>query len=116
DHLLQPYVNSGVVELVQVPDEAVIPLKYLINGTVQATNWKIDLIVDPGDYPAGEGLYNVFRVIPRDRSASFAFVMPKEYEFNAQVYKKLRFKVYAPAKDAFTQGPCMQIIRSYGLG
>lgn len=104
DHLLQPYVNSGVVELVQVPDEAVIPLKYLINGTVQATNWKIDLIVDPGDYPAGEGLYNVFRVIPRDRSASFAFVMPKEYEFNAQVYKKLRFKVYAPAKDAFTQG------------
>lgn len=87
DHLLQPYVNSGVVELVQVPDEAVIPLKYLINGTVQATNWKIDLIVDQEDYPAGEGLYNVFRVIPRDRSASFAFVMPKEYEFNAQVYR-----------------------------
>ncbi|HMR19746.1 MAG TPA: DUF4998 domain-containing protein, partial [Sphingobacterium sp.] len=102
DHLLEEYIQSGAVELVQTPAEALIPFKFLINGTVQAANWKIELEENPGAYPAGSGLVNVLRAVPGDRSSSFAFILPKEYEFNAEEYKYLRFKVYAPDKASFT--------------
>jgi hypothetical protein len=101
DHLLEDYVESGEVELVQTPDEALIPFKFLINGTVQAANWKIELEENPGTYPSGAGLGDVLRAVPGDRASSFAFVLPKEYEFNAEEYKYLRFKVYAPDKASF---------------
>src|SRR5690606_31744132 len=37
----------------------------------------------------------------KDRSASFVFALPTEYQFNVQEYKYLKFKVYAPAKSSF---------------
>ncbi|MBD1421845.1 hypothetical protein H8B21_09725 [Sphingobacterium chuzhouense] len=101
DHLLTEYIQSGKVELVQTPQEALIPFKFLINGTVQAANWKIELEENPGSYPTGTDLINIIRAVPGDRSSAFAFILPPEYEFNAEEYKYLRFKVYAPDKASF---------------
>ncbi len=102
DHLLAPFVESGKVELVQTPSESLIPLKFFVNGAVQATNWKHDMELDPGNYPAGIDLLNVVKIVPKDRASSFVIVIPTSYEFNVDVYKYLKFKVYAPDKTSFT--------------
>lgn len=101
DHLLEEFVEQGKVELVETPTEALLPFKYIINGTLQAANWKVDLELNPTVYPSGSGLENIVKVVPGDRSSSFVFILPKEYEFNHEEYKYLRFKVYAPDKASF---------------
>lgn len=101
DELLVPYVETGVVELVPLPDEALIPMDFLVDGVVQSTAWKMDVVNPATDAPAGSGLENVFKTTLRARSASFAFVLPTEYQFNTQEYRYLKFKVYAPDKSVF---------------
>ncbi len=101
DDLLNPYVESGVVELVTMPNDALIPMNYFLDGVVQDNNWRIDFTVPATDAPAGTGLQNVLKTVLRNRSASFVFALPREYRFNIQEYKYLKFKVYAPAKSTF---------------
>ena len=101
DHLIQPYIESGLVTLVNTENEPELPLSSLITGQLQATNWKIDLVKNPSSYPAGNNLKNVIQVIPRDRAASFIFKIPLEYQFNSDLYPYLNFKVFAPDKSHF---------------
>jgi len=101
DALLAPYVESGVVELVSSPEEAIIPMKFFVDGRVQAQAWWMDITNPATDAPAGTDLQNVFKTTLRDRSASFVFALPREYQFNVREYKYLKFKVYAPAKSSF---------------
>lgn len=101
DELLAPYVSTGVVELVALPDEALIPMRFFVDGLVQSNAWKMDIVNPATDAPAGVGLENVFKTTLRARSASFTFVLPTEYQFNTQEYRYLKFKVYAPDKAVF---------------
>lgn len=101
DALLSPYVASGVVELVAGPASVMIPNKFHLDERVQAPEWRIDVTYPATDAPAGEGLENIYKVILRERNATFVFALPKEYQFNVDEYKFLKFKVYAPAKSVF---------------
>ncbi|MGV3762579.1 DUF4998 domain-containing protein [Parapedobacter sp.] len=101
DELLNPYVESGVVELVTTPAEALIPMNYLVDGVVQTTAFRMDITSPATDAPVGTDLQNVFKAILRDRNASFVLALPTEYRFNVEEYKYLKFKVYAPSKSSF---------------
>ncbi|MFA5327859.1 MAG: DUF4998 domain-containing protein [Prolixibacteraceae bacterium] len=99
DELLSPYVASGVVELVGGPASVLIPDKFQLDGVVQDGNWRCDITYPATDAPAGEGLENVYKTVLKAKNATFVFALPKEYEFNINEYKYLKFKVYAPAKS-----------------
>ncbi len=102
DNLLQPFVESGIVELVEGPSSVLIDNQFLLNGNVQSTNFNIDVTYPATDAPTGEGLENVYKVVCKAKSASMVFALPKEYEFNVTDYRYLKFRVYAPAKSVFT--------------
>jgi len=105
DDLLAPYVSSGVVELVQTPDETLIPFNYSVDGLVQDSNWNMTVTQNPDDAPAGDGLEYVYKMIPKKMSSTFVLALPPDYKFNSHEYKYLKFDYYAPPKSAFT-GTC----------
>lgn len=103
DELLAPYATSGVIEYIDKPDEALIPLDaFLLDGVAQDNAWKLALEVPAASFPAGTDLQNVMKATVLARSGSFVLTIPKEYEFDVQQYKFLKFKVYAPAKSVFS--------------
>ena len=102
DNLLAPYVATGVVELVTTPAEALIPYKFWVDGLVQDNNFRMEVTQNPTGVPAGDGLQYVYKVIPKMKSASLVIALPVEYKFNAQEYKYLKYRVYAPPKSEFT--------------
>lgn len=102
DALLAPYILSGIVELVNGPDNVMVPNNFQLDGVVQDNNWKIDITYPATDAPAGVGLENVYKTVLKGTSASFVFVLPKEYQFNIMEYRYLKMKVYAPAKTSFS--------------
>lgn len=102
DALLAPYILSGIVELVNGPDNVMFPNNFQLDGVVQDNNWKIDITYPATDAPAGAGLENVYKTVLKGRSASFVFALPKEYQFNIKEYRYLKMKVYAPAKTSFS--------------
>ncbi|GAB6395228.1 MAG: hypothetical protein MdMp024_1540 [Bacteroidales bacterium] len=105
DNILAPYVENGVVELVSLPDEALIPQEgFFVNGLVQDNNWNLDYVFQPADAPAAEGRQYIYKITPRARSASFVLALPREYQFNTDVYAYLKIGVYAPAKSSFASG------------
>jgi hypothetical protein len=105
DELLAPFVESGVVELVKTPDEVLIPFNYAVNGLVQDGNFETTITLNPSDAPAGDGLANVFKAVPKKKSASVVIAVPPDYRFNAGEYKYFKYRIYAPPKSSFT-GSC----------
>ncbi len=102
DQLLAPYNATGVIEYVTKPNEAFIPIgPFLLDGLVQDNAWKTAIEAPAVSFPAGNNLQNVFKITVLERSGSFVFTLPKEYEFDVKQYKFLKFKVYAPAKSVF---------------
>ncbi len=99
DELLMPYVESGIVELVEGPDEVLVDNQFHLNGIVQDWNWNAEVIFPATDAPEGTGLENVYKVIPRATSSSFVFALPREYQFNIAEYRYLKFKVYTPTAE-----------------
>ncbi|MGQ8338710.1 DUF4998 domain-containing protein [Sunxiuqinia sp. A32] len=102
DDLLAPFVESGVVELIETPSSVLVDNQFHLDGLLQDGNWSLDVIYPATDAPEGEGLENIYKVIPRKTSASFVFALPKEYSFNADEYKYLKMMVYLPAASNFT--------------
>jgi len=102
DDILMPYVASGVVELVENPDEVLVGNQFHLDGIVQDGNFTLDYTFPATDAPEGDGLENVYRLIPRKRSASFVIALPKEYRFNIEEYKYLKFKIYTPTASELT--------------
>lgn len=103
DDLLQPYIDDGVVELTENPEEVLIDPKFHLDGNVQDRNWNMDITFPATDVTASDKeLTNVYKTVPKARSASFVFALPKEYEFNVQEYKYLVADVYAPGKEVYT--------------
>lgn len=99
DDLLAPYVASGVVEMIETPQSVLIDNQFHLDGIVQDWNWWLDYEYPASEYPEGEGLENVYKIIPRRTSASFIFALPKEYQYNFEEYKYLKFKIYTPTAD-----------------
>lgn len=97
DEMLAPYVKTGIVSLVTLPTEALIPPNFTLNGVIQDNAWKMDLVIPAVDAPAGVGLQNVVKVTLKAKNASFVLSLPKEYQFNLSEYKNLKFKVYSPS-------------------
>jgi hypothetical protein len=105
DNLLAPYVESGIVELVDLPAEVLIPQTgFFVDGLVQATSFRMDIVCPATDAPSGENLQYVYKVTLRASSASFILALPKEYRFNIHEYPYLKIGVYAPAKSVFSGG------------
>ncbi len=102
DDILMPYVESGVVELIENPDEVLVDNQFELSGLLQDGNWALDVIYPATDAPAGEGLENIYKLIPRKTSASFVLALPKEYQLNADEYKYLKMMVYMPPKSQLT--------------
>lgn len=102
DDILMPFVESGVVELIEGPDEVLVDNQFHLDGIVQDGNWALDVIYPAPDAPAGEGLVNIYKLIPRKTSASFVLALPKEYQLNADEYKYLKMMVYMPPKSQLT--------------
>lgn len=101
DNLLMPYVESGVVELVESPASVMMGNQFHVDGLVQDGNWRLDYVYPATDAPAGEGLENIYKITPRKTSASFVFAFPKGYQLNAKDYRYLRMKVYVPDVSNF---------------
>lgn len=99
DEILMPYVESGVVEMVETPDEILIGNEFQLDGNVQDRNWNIDVTYPATDAPEGEGLENPYKLTLKARSASFVIALPKEYKFNVEEYRYLKMKVYAPSQE-----------------
>ncbi len=97
DDLLAPYVESGVVEIMETPQSVLIDNQFHLDGIVQDWNWWLDYEYPATDAPEGDGLENIYKIIPRRTSASFIFALPKEYQFNTVEYKYLKFSIYTPA-------------------
>lgn len=101
DHLLVPYIEPGVVELVETSPEAYLPIPFFINGGLESAAWRIDLDTKPSTYPVGNDLKNVMKVTLHDRSASLIFKIPTDYQINSELYPYLKFKIYAQDKSFF---------------
>lgn len=101
DHLLAPFVASGLVELVDNGADADLPSEFFINGWLENVALKIDITPNLTTYPAGVDIRNVLKAVPRDRSSSMIFKIPVDYQFNIELYPYLKFKVYAPDKSHF---------------
>jgi len=138
DDILAPYVESGVVELVQdndplYPDAAFIPPQFFVNGKVVDNNWEMyayysgdylprDGFTDIGKFDAhnevvnGEPVdlhleqliqsdgSNIYKCVIRMRSASMAMCLPKEYRYDNQRYKTLRFKMFCGSSATLMSG------------
>ncbi|MFN2396727.1 MAG: DUF4998 domain-containing protein [Bacteroidales bacterium] len=101
DDLLMPYVESGVVELVEGPESVMVDHQFHLDGLVQDGNWRMDVTYPAEDAPEGEGIENVYKVVSRATSSSFVLALPQGYQFNAEEYRYLKMDVYAPPKSAF---------------
>ena len=101
DDLLMPYVESGVVELVEGPESVLMDNQFHLDGLVQDGNWNMDVTYPADDAPEGEGIENVYKVVSRATSSSFVLALPQGFQFNAEEYRYLKMDVYAPPKSAF---------------
>lgn len=102
DHLLEPYVASGIVEYVTTPNESLIPMNFFLDGKIQDANaWALDIVNPATTFPAGTGIENPIKATMKGKNGTFVFVLPKEYRFNVPEYKYLKFKVYMPKKSTY---------------
>ncbi len=101
DDILEPYVKTGVVELVDMPETALISNDFILNETVQTTAWEIIKEYPAKDAPAGTGK-ETYKITLKSKNSTFTIAIPKEYRFNTEVYKYLEMEVYSPPKSVLT--------------
>jgi hypothetical protein len=100
DDVLAPYITTGVVELVDMPNEALLPYRFIGDGRVHDPGWWVDVTPDPNDAPAGAGLSDIYKVQCRDIFSSLTIMLPKEYRWNfSEGYRYLKFKVCTPSAE-----------------
>jgi hypothetical protein len=135
---LLPYVQNGIIELVQpndpiFPEQAFIEPQFFIKGQPVDNNWEMASYYS-GDFLPRTGLTdcgkfdplnetvngdlvdlqlnqliqsdgkNIYKCVIRMRSASFCMNLPKEYRYDNQRYKKLKFKMFCGTSEADMQG------------
>jgi hypothetical protein len=102
DDILAPYVESGVVEFVNdsfFPQEVMLPYRFWMEGRPQTSSFRLIW-----RYPVPESEFSfysgtvadpatVYEIIIENRNATFAFILPKEYIWDLERYRYLKFKV-----------------------
>jgi hypothetical protein len=99
DDVLAPYIETGQVELVTMPNEELLSNQFFANGRVQDNNWALDLTYSPNDAPGGTGLSEIYKAQCAAASASFFVALPKEYCWNFDEYRYLKMRVWTPSID-----------------
>lgn len=102
DELLLPYVDEGIVELSEVPDQTIIDNKFVLDGNVQDRNWNMEIIYPAVDVPTTTNTENIYQITLKAKNSSFVLALPKEYQFNIEEYKFLKMDVFAPPKTTFS--------------
>jgi hypothetical protein len=104
DNILSPHIASGVVNMVAMPNEVLIPYEYFLDGLVQDGDWRTEWAYPAINPPNADGLNNVFSIRVVRRYSTFVFALPKEYRYNADVYRYLKLKIYTPPASVFADG------------
>lgn len=107
DDILEPYIENGVVEFITedwYPNEAPMDPLLAHSGKVQTNDFDISFIFPASatDIPSPEGLTDpirVFKVTPIGRNPTWSFTLPKEYMYDFERYRYLKFKVYINFAD-----------------
>jgi hypothetical protein len=108
DDILEPYVASGIVELVTpesypklFPDDAPIDFASWLTTNVYSTDYCADVTYPARDYVNYNVIGSVvldtrtiYKVTLQGREGGLGFELPKEYRFNKDIYKYLKFKVF----------------------
>jgi hypothetical protein len=102
DEALAPFVESGKVELVELPNEVPITNNFCFGNLVYYLSFAKWMTVtpDPADAPAGSGATNILKGTSHGITGAVAISTPFEYKFNIQEYRYLKFKVYVPTLSA----------------
>jgi hypothetical protein len=101
DGSLAPYITSGVVELIDLPNEVLVPHKFFMETYMQDANFLADIVFPSASYPAGTGLQNVYKLTVIGKKSALIFNIPLRYQLNIEEYKYFKFKMYAPPESAF---------------
>uniref|UniRef100_UPI0032179276 DUF4998 domain-containing protein n=1 Tax=uncultured Draconibacterium sp. TaxID=1573823 RepID=UPI0032179276 len=101
DEILEPFVESGVVEMIETPQSVLLDNQFHLDGIPQSKNWTLDITYPATDAPAGDNLQNVYKAVIKAKHGSFCIALPKEYMFNLDEYKYIKMKVFAPDKSNF---------------
>jgi hypothetical protein len=122
DNILAPYVESGVVELVTdsfFPQEVMIPYRFWMEGRPQTNAFRLKW-----RYPVPESEFSsysgslidpatVYEIIPEDRNATFVLILPKEYIWDLERYRYLKFKVIPKSAPSTFSGAYDKYLRMW---
>ena len=107
DEMLEPYIANGVVQFVQeeeYPQEAPLDPKLVHNGKIVTNDFDVQFTITTplNDVPKPEDLNDpsqVYKVSPIARNATIAWTLSKEYMYDFERYRYLKFKVYMVCTD-----------------
>jgi len=100
----KPYFDNGVFEYVGeswYPEELPLDSRLAHEGRVGVASFECDLTF-PVSPPKPEEINDpsmVFRITPIMKNMTWAFTLPKEYRFDFERYRYLKFSVYMTAPD-----------------
>lgn len=116
DDILEPYIQSGVVELIQedwYPDEAPLDNKLVHSGRIVTVDFDVEFRqqIPASEIPNIGSVTNpndVYYVSPIGRNATIAWTLAKQYMYDFERYRYLKFKVFMKAEnpaDVINNGP-----------
>ena len=102
DDILEPYIANGVVELITedwYPDEAPLDPMLVHSGRIVTTDFDVEFRygIPISEVPHPETLNEpdkVYYVAPIGRNATVAWTLAKQYMYDFERYRYLKFKIY----------------------
>jgi hypothetical protein len=125
DQLLAPYVESGIVDLVDdnwFPDEVPLDSKLVHQGQPAFAQYQCEVVPlgsNNSEVPKIGDLddsNSVIKIIPIREDISFMFTLPTEYRYDYERYKFLKLKVYLKCEDASTRDQIKSAWAGQGRG
>jgi hypothetical protein len=122
DNILEPYVENGVVELMSedfFPQEVMLPYRFWMEGRPQTDAFRLKW-----RYPVPETEISsisgtltdpsaIYEIVPENRNATFVFIVPKEYIWDLDRYRYLKFKVVPKSSPATFSGAYDKYLRMW---
>lgn len=107
DDILEPYVQNGVVELIPddwFPDEAPLDPMLVHSGRIVTVDFDVEFTYPAAvaDVPHPEAITNpdqVYMVTPIGRNPTFAWTLAKQYMYDFERYRYLKFKIYMSCEN-----------------
>jgi hypothetical protein len=123
DDILNPYVESGVVELVSenfFPNEVMLPYRFWMDGRPQTSSfrvkWRYPVPATEVASISGPSLIDpssIYEIIPENRNATFTFIVPKEYIWDLDKYRYFKFKVVPKSAPGTFSGAYDKYLRMW---